>query len=253
MNNEDNTERMLTLITAAADSSATELQLGDLDWDPTTLPRQIEQLQSLESLSVRAAKLTDFSPLSQLPSLRSLTINSVRDADLSPISRLTELRNLEVTGDGVTNVDFLAGLTQLETLHIQGPVFSWEPIGSLVHLKELDLQSDNQSDISPLASLINLRRLSLTDGEVSDLTPLSSLSELEVLEFYWGYIEEIGPVGELSKLRKLTLQAAYELTDLSPVLGLAHLEELDLTDCESISDEQIVSVQEALPSCHVTQ
>ena len=100
--------------------------------------------------------------------LRSLTINSVREVDLSPLGELSGLRNLEVTGDGKTKVEFLRNLTGLETLHSQGPVEDWGPLSGLTELRQLDLQSDDQSDIIPLAALAQLERLSLTDGDVTE-------------------------------------------------------------------------------------
>ena len=247
----DSHKRALKLIRTASKNNDKELRLGDLEWEPETIPAEIARLKSLESLTLYARNLTDLSPLTSLPQLSSLAIGSVRDLDLSPIGEIAGLRNLEVTGDGVSDVEFLKGLTSLEKLLIQGPVKDWSPLSGLSNLQQLDLQSDDQTDIGPLSSLTQLRRLSLTDGDISDLGPLGCLPNLQVLEFYWGYIDNIDALAEVTQLKKLKLYATYEVKDLSPLFGLQSLEELELSDCTGLTDDEIRRFEKALPSCRV--
>src|SRR5687768_1744031 len=55
-------------------------------------------------------------------------------------------------------------------------------IKSLANLKELNLGSNEISDISPLSQLTNLTSLDLDSNEISDISPLSQLTNLTSLD-----------------------------------------------------------------------
>ena len=142
----------------------TELRIGDIEWKPTEIPDEIAKLYRLESLHLNAIAITDVSPLAKFAQLHSLTIYSVREVELAPIGQLGNLRQRELTGEGVTQLGFLSNLRNLQSLHIQGPIDDWSPLSTLTGLKQLAIQSDDQTDISPLASLTKLERLSISDA-----------------------------------------------------------------------------------------
>jgi internalin A len=52
-------------------------------------------------------------------------------------------------------------------------------LASLTQLTELDLDSNQISEIGPLANLVQLRSLNLFANQVTDLSPLLALSHLE--------------------------------------------------------------------------
>ncbi len=90
----------------------------------------------------------------------------------------------------------------------------------VVHLRNTQV-----SDLTPLANLQSLKCLDLTDTQVSDLTPLANMKRLGRLH--------------VSKT---------PVSDLTPLANLTSLESLYLTDTQ-VSEEQITTLQQALPNC----
>ena len=94
-------------------------------------------------------------------------------------------------------------------------------------LTSLTLSGDNLTNITPLNSLGGLVFLDLSNNSISDLHPLSNLRELKTL-----YLDN------------------NPITDFSPLYSLSQLEMLSIRGI-GITDEQLRSLSEALPSCKI--
>ena len=90
---------------------------------------------------------------------------------------------------------------------------------------ELDLDSNQISDLTSLAELTNLKTLYLYGNQITDLTPLAGLTGLTELDI-----------------------SCNQITDLSPLKGLTNLRLLSFFGTQ-ITHDQKVMVIEALPDC----
>ncbi|MFB6274891.1 MAG: leucine-rich repeat domain-containing protein [Halothece sp.] len=99
----------------------------------------------------------------------------------------------------------------------------------LTVIRNVNVTSQNISDISPLASLTNLRNLQLYNNQISDIRPLKNLTELTNLQLGYNPIADITPLSELVNLKSLSL-IRTKLTDISALKGLTELRELRLAE-----------------------
>jgi Leucine-rich repeat (LRR) protein len=102
---------------------------------------------------------------------------------------------------------------------------SLEGLQHLSHLRRLELEHNNLTDISALHGLSSLVELNLDNNLVSDLTPLASLHKLEILGLYNNEVESLHGLEALTSLRILYL-SNNRIRDLSPLTGLKQLEHL---------------------------
>jgi Leucine-rich repeat (LRR) protein len=131
---------------------------------------------------------------------------------------------------------------------IYGAEFSdLTPIAGLENLRQLRLKSTALTDLTPLDGLENLQRLRLESDGVTEITTLAGLKNLQELYLNCPAVRDLTPLDGLEKLQRLVLNSVGA-TDITPVAGLKSLNELDLINT-AFSDDQIESLQEALPNC----
>jgi internalin A len=116
----------------------------------------------------------------------------------------------------------------LQSLRVDGNVGDWRVLSGLTQIKVLNLRSDEQHDLTPLSKLSQLEEFIMTDGAVTDLRPLSELQQLRKISIYWGSVSDLGPLSALAQLELLSLNATYDVTNLSPLFGLSNLKQVDL-------------------------
>jgi len=90
-------------------------------------------------------------------------------------------------------------------------------------LTELQLVSNQISDIKPLTSLTNLTVLVLNFNQISDIQPLASLTNLTVLFLNNNQIRDIKPLASLTNLNWLYL-TYNQISDIKPLASLTNLE-----------------------------
>jgi len=83
------------------------------------------------------------------------------------------------------------------------------------------------TDLSPLSTLMSLRNLNVAGSQVSDLKPLSGMS-LEGLVLYNAPVTDLGPLEGITSLNRLLL-GWNPITDLSPLKGTS----LTTLDCRN--------------------
>jgi internalin A len=113
-------------------------------------------------------------------------------------------------------------------------------MADLTHLKTLQLQNNQISDISPLSALSNLQLLYLHVNQISDINPLSTLTNLEKLSLFSNQISDISPLSDLVNLRLLYL-IINQISNLYPLVHLPNLKELTL------NHNQISNLRPILP------
>ena len=104
----------------------------------------------------------------------------------------------------------------------------------LSSMTELDLNSNQITDISSLASLTNLTTLHLTCNQITDISSLGSLTNLTALYLWDNQITDISVLRELTNLTTLCIEY-NQITDISSLASLTNLTTLYLA-CNQITD-----------------
>ncbi len=180
----------------------------------------LASLTKLESLKLRANRITDLSPIARLTNLKTLDISSnpIADLRLRPVIGLPNLTALSASGIGLTDL---------------------RPIAELVNLQYLELWAPDIDDISPIARLVNLQSLRFSTGDIDDLTPFAELINLQHLDLSGNDIDNLTPLAGLINLRHLDL-SGNDIDDLNPLVGLVQLETFNL------NNNRIVDIQPLL-------
>jgi F-box/leucine-rich repeat protein 14 len=206
----------------------------------------ISRLANLEELDVshcnrEVATLTDMgvSYLGALPQLKQLNLtfySKLTAACTSTISTLGNLQRLNMSGCGVL-VD--GGLGWLSDL----------PCPTDLNLSETRMGQVCEifkRGVVQLSALVTLQRPELhgTDLTDADLPYLSRLTELTELGMGRGIFRGRGllHISSLVNLRKIRLPGRHMLDDISPLVSLVNLRELDLSRCHTLSDAVLAPI-----------
>jgi Leucine-rich repeat (LRR) protein len=167
----------------------------------------IDFLDSVVSVDLSGAQVSNLWPLADLPQLKTLWLCDVPVTDLAPLAKLRRLQTLQLTQcDRVADLAPLAELTELRTLHIDNMplVTDLAPLAGLKKLRALYAHNTPISGLSPLAELSDLRHIDLLDSGATDLSPLSGLENLRTLRFRGGQISDLTPLEGLNKVQITT-------------------------------------------------
>ena len=181
----------------------------------------IENLRSLETLSLYDSDIADLSPLLKLPNLARLELLSAGSTlDFDTISQLTGLETLFITDSGLRDLSFLSNLLNLQYLDLSSnEVLDVEPLSRLKKLRFLYLDNNRITDVTPLASLERLETLSLSKNPIEDIGPLAKLKSLGSLNLDYTNVSDITALKQLKNLEGLVLNFTA-VTDLSPLKDL---------------------------------
>ena len=234
----------------------------------------MEDWTKMEYLEISTTGETDLSVLSGLTNVKNLNFNGSNNVitDLSFMENMTNLQEAYIGGE-FEDLDLtpLAGLTKLTTLQIYrnggnstaGGVTHLEALSGLTNLTELRLDTgDNITTLDPLANLTKLRALNLYNYgsnnyyALTDISGIAGLTDLTELRLYLGDVKDLSPLEGLTKLQSLNLSGNFTTDDLSFLLGMTDLRELqinpynngglqldDLTDLANLTKLQTLSLQ----------
>ena len=230
-------------------------------------------LKSLMELTIKGAKiLTNVKPLEGLIELKSLFFEGAENlSKLEPLGNLRSLKKLVFNNcDKVSDLTFVANLENLETLLLDGyrslgnPINA-SPVKNLANLVHLEL---NGGAIFPEGTLTALEKLQVLKSGWSEfencIAPEGALPNLVELDIPGSSLKSSlathDPEGEgfetatdesetlswdhlsrFTRLKKLNISHINGLADLSPVSGMAFLEELDCSQCEKIGSVEPLS------------
>ena len=150
--------------------------------------------------------------------------------------RRMETRNAGPSNEGLRKLDVLSRLTELQELFLDGiGLTDLRPLGSLAHLRVVDIGRTLVTDLTPLAGLAELEDLKYLP-EVAPLPEsLAALGQLEVLTLGSETPMDLAALANLTNLRALRL-IGEGVRDLGPIAGLSKLRELN---CDATSVAQL--------------
>ncbi|MDE3741329.1 DUF5018 domain-containing protein [Maribacter polysaccharolyticus] len=209
----------------------------------STLPKEIGQLTSLESLNLARNQLAAIpAEIKQLVHLEFLNAsNNELMVIPSEIGQLTSLIELNLFGCYISQIPPEIGqLKNLEKLHLHwNNITSLPPeIGQLTNLELLRLDDNELTEIPPeIGRLSNLKMLLIGSNDYTELpSEIGQLTKLTRLSSTNGPLTHLPP--EIGQLRNLTELEVYntQLTSLPPEIGfLRQLERIELFQINNIS------------------
>ena len=218
-------------------STLTELKYLDLSNCKNIT--DVSMLGHVENLDLLATNVCDLSGLRGCK-IKELNLSRSTISDVSILSTFTELKCLSLWGcENITDISMLGHIEKLEKLDV-----SYTKITNIMGLRGSKIKilslSDckNLGDISILSTLSELKYLNLANTNVSDLSMVRHVEEL-ILDH-----TPISDISDLegSKIKKLSLNMCQNLSDVSILLTLTELNELNLCGCEKITDESFLIV-----------
>lgn len=178
----------------------------------------------------------DLTPLSGNKSVRSLTISDgyrISKANVDAIYGMKGLKELSCH-DRKIKLDF-SRLTQLEKLHT---TYHGVPVGFsfLRKLRFLHMRSLKTRDCAPLEGLVALRELWLILGTVQTLSGIELLQNLvDVTLAHSPKLVDASALATLKRLANLHVEKCKRLTDYSFLSGADGIEDLFISDVDSLS------------------
>ncbi|MEK3912142.1 leucine-rich repeat domain-containing protein [Paenibacillus sp. FSL H7-0331] len=156
--------------------------------------------------------------------------------DLTPLD-LMQIKQLKGDHKKIESLEGLQFATQLTEISLpNNQITNLIPIKNLINLQEVYFASNRITDITPISELTNLLRVSFTaNREISDLTPIKNLQHLEYADFSITNVLDLNALSNLPNLKRLELMS-NNFSDLSPLANLQSLERLGIGSNKSISD-----------------
>lgn len=138
----------------------------------------------LETLSIRAMLLADFTPMAQLKWLRDLTIETNSEEQLAIIASLPSLQDLKMQSFAPVSMELLARLDNLERLDLAGSnITDVTGAEQLSRLTYLNLSNLSVESLEPLTRMPMLSRVEVQNAQIADLTPMLRCKGLQQVQF----------------------------------------------------------------------
>ena len=218
----------------------------------STEPILPHDLAGLTTLSASSLGIVDLTGLEHATGLMDLTLSNNQVIDVLPLVGLTNLTRLELTNNPITNPGVLFPLKQAGTTEIIGV-----PIPDAVGFPDTALDTAVRSALRISAgetilpdALAMLTRLTAARKEITNLSGLEHATGLERLDL--GQNENITDISELANLIHLeNLDLADNgITDISDLSDLKKLEVLDLRN-NNVTDTALLSTMTHLKNLYV--
>lgn len=224
--------------------------------DLKSVPASFASLPKLDTLYLRAAKISDFSGLSQLKGLREIDLSGIVFGKApEALAPLTDLRRVYLSGCAITDIpDYISKFGNLEYLNLDRNAISAISNSLPASIRWLRLNGNRIASLpDSIGSLTELKRIYLADNRISELpASLSSLVKLEDLNLSGNSLKEFPEVlAKLPSLRNLNLRGNSAIkalpADLTP---FKNLRTLILTGCGTVADKlECERIRKALPDC----
>jgi Leucine-rich repeat (LRR) protein len=227
---------------------------------------------SVETLTLRHARLTDLSGYAGAKTVTSLTLGLstrqgyygnrwVRDCtfdSLAGLEGLTALETLELQGCHVGKLDALAGCARLRSLTMYGCSGAGDlgPLAGLTALESLVWGHDSVPSLAPLRGLSGLKHVDLSGCRglqtVDGLDQVPGIVGMSTLTLS-GSFTDLQGLTALSNLTSLHLIECSALTSLDGLEHLTGLESLDLTGSDELHDLSAIRGLSALASLNLSR
>jgi hypothetical protein len=215
--------------------AAIQEELGDAE------ELDINQLRTVESLSLREANIQDLEGIQYLSSLKSLDLRHNQITDIEALAALPYLESLDLRGNTIRDISPLENLNRLQELDLRdNQIEDISPVEELTQLQSLNVRGNQITDMEPIASLSALQQLNIRENNIADISALAHVTRLQDLNMRDNQFTDINALAELSDLRTRLLLDGNPIEDYTAVAGF-------YTDIEEIDFEQELYGQQQGP------
>lgn len=190
--------------------------------------------------------------ISHFPNLRELALCNQELKDLSPLSG-SGIEYLALHGNRIEDLSPLTDCQQLQELYVSdNPAIDLTPLAACPVLRRLNIGATPATDLAGLADFPALVYLEAHDciGDI-DWTDLAQLQNLRYLSVRPVGEVEMDAIGQLTGLVHLYIWGPGEISDLTPLAGLANLNRLyidmpllgSLRGAEAFAELEILDVR----------
>lgn len=171
-------------ITIVVDGGGSEEKILDYEY--------LQNLEHLNSLSIRDSQLSDISFVSELEELNLLDLKECAISDVTPVKELDRLLYLDLSGNEIRDISPLSEMNLVKELNLaDNPIEDPAQLGELViRLESLNLDNTGISDITFLAKTRYLKKLSLKNNQVKEFGALRESEHLTELDISGNPIED---------------------------------------------------------------
>ncbi|WP_315739831.1 MULTISPECIES: leucine-rich repeat domain-containing protein [unclassified Bradyrhizobium] len=224
-------------------------RLAELGWTVTPQPDKLQFSITGPNLPDMALSASLFNTLDRPFTLQLQQLNSL--AGLHLLSDNHQCTEIGIGASEFTDTAELGGFTNLTKLVIsQTPlngkgVLDASPLGKLVNLRVLVLNSSRVKDVTFASSLVNLETLNLGETLVTDISAVSALSKLVSFDVRGTRVTDLRPLRQSLALRELEIGGAQtlSLTNLSHLDGLKQLRVIEQGDVDLSTISSLVTLE----------
>ena len=201
-----------------------------------------EQLEDIFVINLNhGGQVTDFTGIERLRNLEHLYADFHGLTSLEPFASLTNLRVLDIQGNYISDLSPLVGMSNLEDVRLYGnPISSFAGVAGVTSLILTESNFDDLSAIADLNQLVELMIVNI-DLSAADLAILASLTNLRSLTLRNMELDDLSFVVNLLNLEELELLTNFHIEDLTPLSGLTNLRRLSVINSQ-ITDVAPLSV-----------
>ena len=185
----------------------------------------LDYLESIPSLDLSYAQITDVKPLSNLSEIDYLTLSRTALTNLDGLEKITSLKTLTIEGAQLENINGLRNLSgDLENINLAGnKLKNIDALSNVTGVSNrLVVSSNGLENVDGLIGLKTVNELDIGRNELTNIDGLAGLENVDYRILAW-YNYNLKNLDGLINLKKLNLNLWYNrgLTDVSGLQNIA--------------------------------
>ena len=209
-------------------------------------------LTHVKSLYIDSLRDVDnFNLLTNFKELEALSVGyyHLKDTEFLSLENLKNLRVLTLmeTKSKSLNLEHLSKMTKLSSLIISGHNKNIEAIGSLVHLKKLNLNSISKVSLNFINQLQELEELNIALGGRKNIDEIGEMNSLRILSIIRvrGF-NSMNNLERFNSLEKLNIEDNINLLEVDFSRASDKLNELKIINCKTLNNAKSIAVSKGL-------
>lgn len=244
-----------------------KLEILRLSCNPISSIEGIEALSNLRELSLTNTDITDVTPAMNCTKLAQLQVDMTYIDSIDGIENLTNLRQLQISQTYVDDLSGIEYLPELDYLEFERTKVNSCPV--LVGKRTLEMFACNETRLDSVDCLQNVKdfgyifidyaedenliknldgkqlfELAWAGSTISSLNELAGITIKENghLGLAWNHLETLDGIENFEGISVLSIHHSQNLTDLTPIMSLQSLKQLDVSsDMKEMVEAQLMN------------
>ncbi|WP_039866482.1 cell wall-binding repeat-containing protein [Peptostreptococcus anaerobius] len=177
----------------------------------------LEKSTKLTRLLANGNKIESLDSLKNLTELKEIHVSENKIKDISPLKKLVNLEDLDIGNNpDIESLDVLKNLTNITELKINNAkkVKDFSPISKLKKLDDLTIIRSGLTDISFLRGLNEITEMNLQTNQISNINPLVDMANLREVKLGRNKIFDASPIGKLRSKFKVAVEMGSQEVDI---------------------------------------